>query len=651
MQRQVRELMDRLGVRLDPDRPVRGLSIADQQIVEIAKALSFDARVLIMDEPTAALSGPEVERLFAVVRTLREHGVGVLYISHRLDEVFAMCRPVTVMRDGAVVHDARIADMTPDEMMRRMVGRELEHALPQADAEVGEPVLQVEGLTREGVFFDVGFTVRAGEIVALAGLVGAGRSEVARAIFGVDRPDAGRVQVSRPRAAAPAKPAAAMRAGVAFVPEDRRQQGLVPRPLDRAQHRAHAAALARPARVDPAPRRRPRWRASGARGCSSSSIASPTRSGRCRAATSRRSCWRKWLATEPKLLIIDEPTRGIDVGAKAEIYHLMSELAARGPRRADDLQRAAGGARHGRPRARHARGTADGRALARGGRRGAGRAARDGAVPPGRRLMATATAPPPQEGAQARRLTEFVLRVRELGIVVALAALILVTAILEPRFVEADSLRNLAVNASIFAILAVGQTLVIVTRNVDLSVGSVVGLTAFMAGDLLSSNQSLPLPVVFVLGMALGAACGLLNGVLVTFGQVPALVVTLGTLYAFRGLAFLWTDGRQVNAETLPDSFLSIGSDSVAGVPILVLIALVASCSLSASGCATSAPAASCTPSAPTPRAPGSPACARTAACSPPSCWPARWPAWAASSSPRGSAPSTRRRARATSSP
>jgi rhamnose transport system permease protein len=179
------------------------------------------------------------------------------------------------------------------------------------------------------------------------------------------------------------------------------------------------------------------------------------------------------------------------------------------------------------------------------------------------------------EGARARRLTEWVLRVRELGIVAALALLITVTAILEPRFIEANSLRNLALNASIFAILAVGQTLVIITRNVDLSVGSILGLSAFLAGDLLSGNQDVALPLVFLLGIGLGAACGLLNGVLVTWGQVPALVVTLGTLYAFRGLAFLWTDGRQVNAETLPDSFLNIGSDSIAGIPILVLIALV----------------------------------------------------------------------------
>ncbi|MEN3282875.1 MAG: rhamnose transport system permease protein [Solirubrobacteraceae bacterium] len=178
-------------------------------------------------------------------------------------------------------------------------------------------------------------------------------------------------------------------------------------------------------------------------------------------------------------------------------------------------------------------------------------------------------------GAQARRLTEWVFRVRELGILVALAALIAVTAVMEPRFIEADSLRNLALNAAIFAILAAGQTLVIITRNVDLSVGSVLGLAAFMAGDLLSSHPGLPIPVVIALGMLLGAACGGLNGVLVTFGQVPALVVTLGTLYAFRGLAFLWTNGRQVNAETLPDPFLNLGTGSILGIPTLALLALV----------------------------------------------------------------------------
>jgi rhamnose transport system permease protein len=179
------------------------------------------------------------------------------------------------------------------------------------------------------------------------------------------------------------------------------------------------------------------------------------------------------------------------------------------------------------------------------------------------------------ERVNARRLTEWVFRVRELGIVVALVLLIAVTAILEPRFVEAESLRNLALNASIFVILAAGQTLVLITRNVDLSVGSVLCLSAYLAGDLLSQHGGMSLILVFALGILLGAACGLLNGVLVTWGQVPALVVTLGTLYIFRGIAFLWTDGRQVNAETLPDAFLDLGSDSIAGVPILVLFAVV----------------------------------------------------------------------------
>ena len=179
------------------------------------------------------------------------------------------------------------------------------------------------------------------------------------------------------------------------------------------------------------------------------------------------------------------------------------------------------------------------------------------------------------EGARARRVTEWVFRVRELGILVVLLVLIGVTGILEPRFLEAASLRNLTLNAAIFAILAAGQTLVLITRNVDLSVGSVLGLSAYLAGDLLSNNQNLPLPLVFAAGIALGAVCGLFNGVLVTWGKVPALVVTLGTLYIFRGLAFLWTDGQQINAETLPDAFLNLGTESLLGVPILVLIALI----------------------------------------------------------------------------
>ena len=251
---QVQGLLDRLGVRLDARQPVRGLSIADQQIVEIAKALSFDARVLIMDEPTAALSGPEVERLFAVVRSLQEAGAAVLFISHRLDEVFAICNTVTVMRDGAVVHDASVGDMTTDEMVRRMVGRELGALYPKQAAQVGERVLEVKRLTREGVFFDVSFEVRAGEIVALAGLVGAGRTEVARAIFGIDRTDAGHVRGLR--SAAGAGPAARGHArGHRVRARGPPHAGPGDGPVGRAQRNADADAGPQPPRADPRRRR------------------------------------------------------------------------------------------------------------------------------------------------------------------------------------------------------------------------------------------------------------------------------------------------------------------------------------------------------------------------------------------------------------
>src|SRR3954447_22324621 len=183
----------RLGVHIDPDRPAEGLSIADQQIIEIAKAISLDARVLIMDEPTAALSGIEVERLFAVARSLRDEGRALVFISHRFDEVFALCDTVTVMRDGEYISTDPIAETTSGQIVAKMVGREVGDLFPKTPAVIADPVLVVEDLTSAGVFHEITFQVRSGEIVGLAGLVGAGRSEIARAVFGVDRYDGGSV--------------------------------------------------------------------------------------------------------------------------------------------------------------------------------------------------------------------------------------------------------------------------------------------------------------------------------------------------------------------------------------------------------------------------------------------------------------------------
>jgi rhamnose transport system ATP-binding protein len=321
-------LFERLGVRIDPDRPTLGLSIADQQIIEIAKAISLDARVLIMDEPTAALSGVEVERLFAVARSLRDEGRAILFISHRFDEVFDLCDTVTVMRDGAYIATSPIESTTVEEIVRQMVGRDVTTLFPKLEAEIGHDVLVVDGLTRPGVFSDVSFTVRSGEIVALAGLVGAGRSEIARAIFGVDSYSAGTVTLDGAQLRRN-DPAAAMRAGLALVPEDRRQQGLV---LESTVARNATDAIRRTLAkfgliTDALENASARIWASRLEVKTS---ALDTEVGTLSGGNQQKVVLAKWLATDPKVLIIDEPTRGIDVGTKAEVHRLLSELAQQG---------------------------------------------------------------------------------------------------------------------------------------------------------------------------------------------------------------------------------------------------------------------------------------------------------------------------------
>ena len=322
------ELFERLGVRMNPDRRAEGLSIADQQIIEIAKAISLDARVLIMDEPTAALSGVEVERLFAVARSLRDEGRALVFISHRFDEVFALCDMITVMRDGEYISTDSIESTTVEEIVHRMVGRDIDNLFPKQPSVIGEAVLSVSGLSSAGVFRDVSFTVCSGEIVALSGLVGAGRSEVARAIFGVDKYDSGSVTLAGTRVPR-RSPAAAMSLGIALVPEDRRKQGLV---IDSTVARNTTMSIQRSLSK--------LGLLTGAAENASARIwasrlevkanALDTIAGTLSGGNQQKVVLAKWLATNPRVLIIDEPTRGIDVGTKAEVHRLLSELATQG---------------------------------------------------------------------------------------------------------------------------------------------------------------------------------------------------------------------------------------------------------------------------------------------------------------------------------
>ncbi len=328
MYAQAESLFAGLGVRIDPRRPAQGLSIADQQIIEIAKAISLDAKVLIMDEPTAALSGVEVERLFTVARRLRDEGKAIVFISHRFEEVFDLCDTVTVMRDGAYVGTRSIERTTPAEIVALMVGREVGELFPKTPAEIGDGVLEVRDLNSAGQFHDITFSVRRGEIVALAGLVGAGRSEIARAVFGVDGYQGGTVTMNG-KPVSRNSPRAAIAAGMAFVPEDRRQQGLVTEASVATnivgvirRGLARGGVLTRAAEnraVAP-------WASRLEVKTSSLDMAARTMSG----GNQQKVVIAKWLATQPDLLIIDEPTRGIDVGTKAEVHRLLSELAGRG---------------------------------------------------------------------------------------------------------------------------------------------------------------------------------------------------------------------------------------------------------------------------------------------------------------------------------
>jgi rhamnose transport system ATP-binding protein len=330
MRRETMALMDRLGERVDPRAPVGELPYAQRQMVAIARALARQCRLLIMDEPTASLSAREAEVLLRIIRGLRDSGLSVLYVSHRLEEVFELADRVTVLRDGRLVRTCRTAEVKRDGLIRLMVGRELVDYAggPWQPPHTGEVLLEVRGLGRRGEFADVSFSVRAGEIVGLAGLVGAGRSEVARAIFGIDRPDAGSVMVAG-RALAPGSPGEAIRRGVALVPEDRQRFGII-LPMTVAANLT-LAAMGQLARWIFRSTRRESDLAEhlikqlGVR-TEGPDVAAETLSG----GNQQKVVIGKWLAVRPRVFLLDEPTAGVDVAAKAEVHRFIRQLAAGG---------------------------------------------------------------------------------------------------------------------------------------------------------------------------------------------------------------------------------------------------------------------------------------------------------------------------------
>jgi ribose transport system ATP-binding protein len=323
---QARTLLRRVGLHLDPRQLVSALSVAEQQLVEIAKALAIDARVLIMDEPTATLTGHEIEDLFTVIRSLTARGIAILYISHRLDEIFQIADRVTVMRDGRVVATLPRAEIDEKKLIRLMVGRDLENFYPKPQTAIGDVVLRVEGITRGKVLHDCSFEVRAGEILGFAGLVGAGRTELARAVFGADPIDAGTIWLDG-RKVRIKNPSAAIAAGIGYLTEDRKKDGLALNlGVDQNITLANLPMLA--GIIDLRREKRIVMRARDLLHIRTPSIRQRVEylSG----GNQQKVVVARWLETQARVLFFDEPTRGIDVGAKTEMFELIGRLAQEG---------------------------------------------------------------------------------------------------------------------------------------------------------------------------------------------------------------------------------------------------------------------------------------------------------------------------------
>lgn len=328
MERESRAILDRIGARIDPSVTLRDLGIASKHLVAIARALSVEARVVVMDEPTAALSQAEIEELYDLVERLKADGKAILFISHKFDEIFRIADRYTVFRDGQMVDAGLIADVSENRLVELMVGRSVDTIFPKRAARIGPEVLAVERLSHPTEFEDISFTLRRGEILGFYGLVGAGRSELMQALFGVTRPSRGVVRIGG-EAASIRSPAQAVAKGIVYVPEDRGKQGAI-RPLPIFQNvtlpslgRTSRGGFLRLAEEFALARRY-------AERLDLRAASLDQAVGNLSGGNQQKVVIAKWLATQPRVIILDEPTKGIDVGSKAAVHEFMSELAAEG---------------------------------------------------------------------------------------------------------------------------------------------------------------------------------------------------------------------------------------------------------------------------------------------------------------------------------
>lgn len=328
MRKKAQEIMDRMGVHIPVTAQMSDLSVGQQQMVEICKALMVDAKVLIMDEPTAALTQSETEILFEVIKSLRKKGVSIVYISHRMEEIFELCDRITVLRDGTYIDTRYIKDIDMDDIVQMMIGRTIGERFPKREAEIGKEVLRVEGLTSGKLFRDVNFTVKAGEVLGVSGLMGAGRTEIMQAIFGNIPVESGRIYIEGKEVKI-RNPRQAIAAGIGFITEDRKTEGLlleksIAENIEIANLKkvSNNSVLSRVKQKEIVKRGIDEFRIK----CFGPDHECSNLSG----GNQQKVVLAKWIYTDPKILILDEPTRGVDIGAKKEIYSVINDMAAKG---------------------------------------------------------------------------------------------------------------------------------------------------------------------------------------------------------------------------------------------------------------------------------------------------------------------------------
>jgi len=578
--RMAQEALEPLDARIDVRQPVYRLSVAQQQLVEIAKALSRNAELIIMDEPSAALTGSELERLFEIIAALKAQGVTVIYVSHRLEEIFRVADRVTVLRDGANVGTLQVAEATEARIIRMMVGRELAQMYPPRGQPPGEVVLDVRGLTTaDGRVQAVNLQLRAGEIVGLAGLIGSGRTELARAIFGADPAAAGEVILHGQRLPL-ASPARSIASGLGFVTEDRKAEGLV---LGLSL-RENIALPSLDERQRLGFIQEDRERAMAARSIAELQIRTPSAEQPVQylsGGNQQKTVLAKWLAigtTEdrgrrtngmgPAVILFDEPTRGIDVGAKVEIYALMRQLANQGKAIlmiSSELPEILGMSdrilvmRDGHIAGELAAGEATeesiltlaaGSAIER-------RKTEDGRPTTDDRPPSVVRRPPSSLAGHQGVVMVYAV----------LAALFLLGIAASPSFRHTSNIFNILRQAIALGIVSIGQTLIVLAGGIDLSVSSVITLAALFSAGLIQGQAELILPVV-LLCLGLGGLFGLVNGwTWVRLGVEP-FIVTLGTMSIGRGIALVYARGP---VGSVPPLYSAFAYADIGPVPVVVI--------------------------------------------------------------------------------